>query len=45
MVDTRIFVAGVLAAVVGFMLAAYLIKQIDKDRPGDEKYFGSFYSE
>ena len=33
------------AAVVAFMISAFLIKQIDKDRPADEKLFGKFYSE
>ena len=44
MADAQRFVMITLAAVAGFMLAAYLIKQIDKDRPEDEKIFGSFYS-
>ena len=44
MADSQKFVLVTLAAVAGFMLAAYLIKQIDKDRPADEKLFPAFYS-
>ena len=42
--EAQRFVMIALAAVAGFMFAAYLIKQIDKDRPKDQKIFGSFYS-
>ena len=43
--SARVFGWTILAAIVGFMLAAFLIKQIDKDRPNDKKLFGRFYSE
>ncbi len=42
---TQQFVTVTCAAVVAFMLSAYLIKRIDKDRPEKEKLFGRFYSE
>ncbi len=43
--EARQFLMVAVAAVVAFMVAAYLIKQIDKDRPIGKKLFGQFYSE
>lgn len=43
--DAQQFLTVLPAAVVAFMLGAFLIKRIDKNRPIGQKLFGRFYSE
>ena len=43
--DAQQFLTVLPAAVVALMLAAFLIKRIDKNRTIGQKLFGRFYSE